>query len=178
MLDLDVRLLPLWSRMRQRNKRLPPQAIRRIGAYDPEGGKARAVGLAALLALLLAACADEGPEVRLRAAVAAMEAAVEGKQPGDFIEQVSADFTGGREGLDRHSLRGVLASQMLGSERIEVILGSPEIVLHGERATLTVDATVIGGRFLPERGERLRIVSGWRLEDGEWRCYTAEWTRS
>lgn len=164
--------------MRQRNKRLQPRGIYRIGAYDPRGGKARAVGLAALLAVLLAACADEGPEARLRAAVAAMEEAVEGKQPGDFVARVSADFVGGREGLDRQSLRGVLASQMLGSERIEVILGSPEIVLHGERATVTLDATVIGGRFLPERGERMRIVSGWRLEDGEWRCYTAEWTRS
>lgn len=164
--------------MRQRNKRLQPRGICRIGAYDPRGGKARAVGLAALLAVLLAACADEGPEARLRAAVAAMEEAVEGKQPGDFVARVSADFVGGREGLDRQSLRGVLASQMLGSERIEVILGSPEIVLHGERATVTLDATVIGGRFLPERGERMRIVSGWRLEDGEWRCYTAEWTRS
>lgn len=143
------------------------------------GGKALAACLAALLALLLAGCADEGPEARLRAAVAAMEEAVEGKRPGDFVDHVSAEFTGGREGLDRQSLRGVLASQMLGSERIEVILGSPEIVLHGgQRATLTVDASVIGGRFLPERGERLRIVSGWKLEDGEWRCYTAEWTRS
>ncbi len=142
------------------------------------GDKARAWLAAALLALLLAGCAAEGPEARLRANIAAMEEAVEARRPGDFIAHVSDGFSGGTEGLDRQSLRGLLAGQMLGSERIEVILGSPEIVMHGERATVTVDATVIGGRFLPERGERLRIVSGWRLEDGEWRCYTAQWQRS
>lgn len=168
--------------MRQRSKGLRQRVIRSIGAYDPIGGKARsgaaAALLVALLTALLAGCADEGPQARLRAALAAMEEAVEARRPGDFVDRISADFDGGREGLDRQSLRGVLAGQMLGSERIEVILGSPEIVLHGERATVTVDATVIGGRFLPERGERLRIVSGWRLEDGEWLCYTAQWTRS
>lgn len=127
--------------------------------------------------VLLAACAGQGPEARLRAVLAEMEEAVEGKRPGDFIDFVSADFTGGGERLDRAALRRVLAGQMLGADRIEVIMGRPEIALHGERATLTVEALVAGGRFLPDRGERLRIVSGWRLEDGEWRCYAAEWSR-
>jgi hypothetical protein len=125
---------------------------------------------------LLSACAGEGPEARLRTVVAAMETAVEARRPADFVAHVDESFTN-REGLDRQSLRGVLASQVMGNERIEVILGSPEIVLHGERATLTVDATLIGGRYLPERGERLRIVSGWREVDGEWVCYTADWER-
>lgn len=173
--------LPLPARMRHRNSAAPDTHIGRIAAHAPKGDKQRRGHLRAActiaLAALLAACAGEGPEARLRATVAAMEDAVEGKQPGDFIAHVADDFSGGREGLDRQSLRGFLAGQMLGSERIEVILGSPEIVLHGERATLTVEATVVGGRYLPERGERLRIVSGWRLEEGDWRCYTAEWTR-
>lgn len=129
------------------------------------------------LIFLLTACASEGPEARLRATVAAMEAAVEAKQPGDFVAYVTEDFSGGRESLDRRTLRGVLASQMIGAETIEVVLGSPEITLHGDRATLVVDATVLGGRYFPDRAERLRITSGWRLEDGEWRCYTADWDR-
>jgi len=70
-----------------------------------------------------------------------------------------------------------LASQMIGAETVEVVLSSPEITLHGDRATLVVDATVLGGRYFPDRAERLRITSGWRLEDGEWRCYTADWDR-
>lgn len=173
--------LPPPARMPHRNRAAPDAHIVRIAAHAPKGDKPRRADLRAAcaiaLATLLAACAGEGPEARLRATVAAMEEAVEGKQPGDFIAHVADDFSGGREGLDRQSLRGFLAGQMLGSERIEVILGSPEIVLHGERATLTVEATVVGGRYLPERGERLRIVSGWKLEDGDWRCYTAEWER-
>ncbi len=133
--------------------------------------------LLCLLPCLLAACAGEGPEARLRATMASMEAAIEARQPGDFVEHVSEDFVGGSERIDRRMLRGFLASQMLGNQRIEVLLGSPEITLHGERATVSVSATVIGGRMFPERGELIRIVSGWRLEDGQWRCYTAEWKR-
>lgn len=132
--------------------------------------------LPAVAMLMLAACAGEGPEARLRAVVYAMEAAVEARRPADFIAHVDESFTN-RDGLDRQSLRGVLASQVMGNQTIEVILGSPEIVLHGERATLTVEATLIGGRYLPERGERLRITSGWREVDGEWVCYTADWER-
>lgn len=173
--------LPLPARMRHRNSAGPDPHIARIAAHAPEGDKPRGTRLrlacTLALAMLLPACAGEGPEARLRATVAAMEDAVEARRPGDFVAHVADDFVGGREGLDRQSLRGLLAGQMLGSERIEVVLGSPDIVLHGERATLSVEALVVGGRYLPERGVRLRIVSGWRLEDGAWRCYTAEWTR-
>ena len=38
-----------------------------------------------------------------------------------------------------------------------------------------VTAIVLGGRGLPESGRTLTIESGWKLEDGEWRCYTAKW---
>jgi hypothetical protein len=140
----------------------------------PKSGATRAVLLLAFSAL--AGCADEGPEARLLAVVEQMEAAVEARRPVDFIAHVDESFTN-RDGLDRQSLRGVLASQVMGNQQVEVILGSPEIVLHGDRATLTVDATLIGGRYLPERGERLRITSGWRDVDGEWVCYTADWER-
>jgi hypothetical protein len=37
-----------------------------------------------------------------------------------------------------------------------------------------VDAWVTGGRYFGDRNERLHIVSGWRLDEGEWRCYRAE----
>jgi hypothetical protein len=126
--------------------------------------------------LLLVACTNTGPEARLRDALERMETAIEARRPADFVEFVSTDFVGGAERVDRQSLRGVLAAQMLGSARIEVLMGTPKVVLHGERATVTVEVTVLGGRYLPERGEQLHIVSGWRMQDGEWRCYTAEWS--
>jgi hypothetical protein len=125
--------------------------------------------------LALGACAQDSPEQRLRDTIAAMEAAVEAKQPGEFVEHVSEDFTGEKGHFDRRSLRAFLAGQMLGAEKIEVVMSNPKVTMTGEsRAKVEVDALVMGGRYLPERGERLKIVSGWRLEDGEWRCYTAD----
>jgi hypothetical protein len=129
------------------------------------------------LVVSLTGCAGSDPEERLRETIAEMEAAIEARAPGDFVDHVSADFGGG-DGLDRRSLRGYLASQLIGSQQVEVVLGPLDVTLHaGDRATVVVDALVMGGRLLPERGERLEITSGWRLEDGQWRCYTATWKR-
>lgn len=163
--------------VRQRSKTRRRNVMATIGAQPPHFDKLIRL-LPCLLACLMVACTQEGPDARLRATMAAMEAAIEARRPADFVEYVSEDFVGGSERIDRRMLRGFLGSQMLGNDRIEVLLGSPEITLHGDRATVTVSATVIGGRFFPERGEQVRIVSGWQLEEGQWRCYTAEWERS
>lgn len=129
------------------------------------------------LVVFLTSCAGGDPEARLRETIAAMEAAVEAREPGTFVDYVSEDFGGG-DGLDRRGLRGMLAGQLIGAQQVEVVLGPLDVTLHGgERATVVVDALVMGGRWLPERGERLEITSGWRLEDGQWRCYTATWKR-
>lgn len=130
------------------------------------------------MALVLSACARTEPEEAIRARIAAMEAAVEARDASAFLDGVSDDFSGGDGAYDRRGLRGLLAAQFLGSERVSVVLGPAEITLHGEdRATVRLSAVVSGGRFLPERVETLSIESGWRLEDGEWRCYAARWSR-
>jgi hypothetical protein len=139
--------------------------------------KTRFASIVAAFALVLAACSETGPEARLQQALVEMESAIESRDAGDFVDWVTEDFVSADGQIDRRSLRALLASQMLGSESIEVILGRPTIKLFGERATIEVEALAMGGRYLPERGERLMITSGWRLEDGEWRCYTASWKR-
>jgi hypothetical protein len=68
------------------------------------------------------------------------------------------------------------SSLLVGNRMVEVTLGPPTITLHeGGRATVTLSALVIGGAHLPERGQHLAIRSGWRLEDGDWKVYVAEW---
>jgi hypothetical protein len=130
------------------------------------------------LALLIGGCARMPAEAAIRARIAEMEAAVEARDASAFLAGISEDFTGGDGAYDRRGLRGLIAAQFLGAERVSVVLGPPEIVLHDEhRATVRVSAVVGGGRLLPERVETLSIESGWRLEDGEWRCYTARWSR-
>ena len=130
--------------------------------------------LALGFAALLAACAGETPEARIRAAIGALEQAVEARRPGDFVALLSADFSGDRGQFDRDGMRAFLAAQLLGAERIEVVLGPVEVTLQGERATATLSALVSGGRYLGDRNETLRLRTGWRLEDGEWLCYLAE----
>ena len=132
-------------------------------------------GAAVALALLLAACAGDTPEQRLRDTIAAMEVAVESKSPGDFIDHVSEDFSGDRGTFDRQSLRGFLAAQLMRKEAIGVTLGPLDVKVMGDRAIVRVDALVTGGGgVIPDSGEHLDIESGWRLVDGEWQCYSAE----
>jgi hypothetical protein len=134
--------------------------------------------LVALAVLLLAACARPPAEEAIRARIAAMEAAVEARDASSFLLGISEDFAGADGASDRRALRGLLAAQFLGSDRVSVVLGPPEITVHGDdRATVRIGAVVTGGRLLPERVETLSIESGWRLEDGEWRCYVARWSR-
>lgn len=138
--------------------------------------KARFFAGLLLVAVGLSSCGGDDPETRLRATIDAMEAAIEAREPGDFVAHVAEDFSGGGGQFDRRTLRTYLAGQMMGGESISVTLAPLDVTLHeGGRATVRVSALVLGGRFLPERGEALEIVSGWRLEDGEWRCYTADW---
>jgi hypothetical protein len=134
--------------------------------------------LLALIVTLLSACARTPAEAAIRERIDVMERAIEARDASAFLEGVAEDFSGGDGAYDRRGLRGLLAAQFLGSERISVVLGPPEIILHGhDRATVRVSAVVGGGRLLPERVETVSIESGWRLEDGEWRCYAARWSR-
>jgi ketosteroid isomerase-like protein len=124
-----------------------------------------------------AACSRPSDEEQIRAALAVMQEAVESGKPSDFMQFVADDFTGYGGEVDRKALHNLLRIQVLGNARIGVTLSSIDVELHGDRATVTVDAVLTGGngRWLPERGSIRRIESGWRKSDGEWRCINAQW---
>jgi hypothetical protein len=134
-----------------------------------------------VLALLAGGCAREPAEQRLRASIAAIEAAVEARSAGDIVGHVAEDFTGGDGGidaLDRRQLHALLRGVLLRHRDIGVLLGPLDLTMHGaDRATVKVDALVTGGAggLLPASGRRIAIDSGWRLDDGEWRCISARW---
>lgn len=130
-----------------------------------------------LLALVLAACARPPAEQRLRETVAAMQTAVEAREPRDFLRHVSADFTGNAGQVDREGLHNLLRAVVLRNERIGVVLGPAEIELGGDRARLRLSVTLTGsaGGLIPERGAVYAIDSGWKQDGGEWRCISATW---
>ena len=132
--------------------------------------------LIALVAGLLAACSSETPETVLKREIGEMHDAIERKDPGAFLRYVTDDFKGERGSFDKRSLRGVLAAQLMGHDKIAVTLGVPDIAITGDRATVKVSALVVGGKWLPTDGQTLEIESGWKREGGEWRCYVATWS--
>lgn len=135
--------------------------------------------LIAMFALLLVSgCARTPDETRIREAITAMVDAVEARNPSDFMDHVAADFTGNDGQFDREQLERLLRVLVIGNSAPQVAVGPVDVEIAGERATVTLTVTVSGAssRWLRGRGGQLDIVSGWRLDDGEWRCYNATWS--
>ncbi|HEX7801304.1 MAG TPA: nuclear transport factor 2 family protein [Pseudoxanthomonas sp.] len=133
-----------------------------------------------LLALaVLAACARDTPETALRAQLQRMQTAATERRAGDFMEGVAADFVG-NEGMDRAALHNLMRAQVLGNSTIGTTFGPVEIDMKSEQATLRFTALLTGGqgRFIPDSAQTYAITSGWRLEDGQWRVYYAQWKPS
>ena len=157
-------------------------SIRSIGAYPPGPGKAVAVWKRSVFTLLLAAvavlsagCSREPPEQALRATIAAMQAAAEARDSDALVASVSEDFAG-PEGMDRDAFRRYLAVIWLRNREVGVSVGPLELELIGERATVGFTAAATGGEgWMPDRGQVYRVVTGWRMEGGEWRLISARW---
>lgn len=155
---------------------------RSIGAYPPGtgktcGGPIRSLFIAALwaVAAVCAGCASEPPEAALRATIAAMQVAAEGRDADALAASVSEEFVG-PEGMGRDQFRRTMALVWLRDKQVAVQLGPLDVALLGERATVDFTAATSGGAgWLPERGQVHQVSTGWRLEDGEWRLISATW---
>lgn len=148
------------------------------GSVRPARQRLRAPAIAALLVVLvvLAGCSKPADEARLRDTIAAMQAAAEARQPGEVVSSVSEDFSGSHD-LDRERLRRLLQVQMLRSRSVGVTLGPLDVEIDGEHATVRFVALTTGGTgsWLPDRARGYRVVSRWRVEDGQWRVFEANW---
>ena len=133
------------------------------------------IALVAGLAML-AACQHESPEEALREQVQQMQAAAEARDPGAFIHAVTEDFSG-NAGMDRAALHNLLRLQLLGNAKVGVTTGPLQVEMQGERAKVSFSAVLTGGsgRFLPDAAQSYAITTGWRLEEGDWRLYYAQW---
>jgi ketosteroid isomerase-like protein len=138
-------------------------------------GMARLI-LAALI-LLLAGCSRTTDEQRIRAAMAAMEQAMEARDPRAFMSHITEDFVGNDAEFDRNALANLLRIEVLRNDSIGVTLGPIEIEMQGDRAKAQVLATFTSGsgNLLPEHGSIYAIASSWKQQGSEWRCYSATW---
>ena len=134
-------------------------------------------GLILLLALLPSGCSRTTDEQRIREAMAAMQQAMETRNPRAFMAHVSDDFIGNSADFDRAALANLLRIEVLRNDSIGATLGPVDIEMQGDRAKAQVLATFTGGsgNLLPERGSIYAITSSWKRQGSEWRCYSATW---
>lgn len=125
-----------------------------------------------------AACARQPDADAIRTAITEMAGAAQAQRSADLLAWISEDFTGNDGEVDRAQLVNLLRAQLLGHRAIGVSLDAINVELSGDRATARFDATLsdASGRWLPDRSEVLRFVTGWRRERGTWRCYNAHWS--
>jgi len=126
----------------------------------------------------LPACRRAAPEQRLRDTVAELQQAIDGRD-AKAVEAVLADDFVGNDGLDRVAVRRLAAAIFLQHREVAVRLGALDVVLtDADHATVTFTAAVSGGSggLLPDSAQIYDVRTGWRLQDGDWRMTTAEWT--
>jgi len=129
------------------------------------------------LALLAAGCSRTPDEERIRTAIVAMETAVEGRSPRDFMTHVADDFVGRDSSFDRAGLHNLLRAQFLRNQNVGVLIGPIDVTLQPPRATARMNVTLTGGAggLLPERGAVYAVETGWKQTDGEWVLLSASW---
>lgn len=135
----------------------------------------RGVFFSALLGVL-SACAKPPAEEQLRATIDEMQAAATERRPSEFMDRVTEDFIGD-DGIDRAALHNLLRGQLLRNAAVSATRGPVDIERQGDRATVRFTVMLTGGSggLMPERAQGYAITSGWRVEDGEWRLFLAEW---
>jgi hypothetical protein len=132
---------------------------------------------AVFVLVAMAGCSRTPDDQRIRASIKAMQEAIEGHSPRDFLAFVTPDFTGNDNSIDRDGLGNLLRVEVLRNDVVGVGLGPIAVELDGDRATVNVVATITGGKggLFPEHGAIYSITSGWRRDGKEWRCYAATW---
>lgn len=133
--------------------------------------------LLSVVVFLFAACSRTSDEQRIRATMAAMQQAMESRDPRAFMAHITDDFVGNDAEFDRNALANLLRIEVLRNDSIGATLGPIDIEMQGDRAKARLVATFTGGSggVLPERGSIYAITSSWKRQGGEWRCYSATW---
>lgn len=133
--------------------------------------------VALALCLALAGCAREPDEAALREAVSSLETAIEQRDASAVEDALTPDFIG-PDGLDRDGARRLAALVFLRHREVAVRPGPLTVEMGDGHARVDFSAVVTGGagRALPEAARIYGVRTAWRVEDGEWRLVSAEWS--
>lgn len=131
-----------------------------------------------LVMLALAACHRAPAEQQIRQAIDAAATAARANDTHRVLAVVSDDFSGNEGELDRHGLRQLLAVRALRQDRTGVLIGPVSFEHKGDRIVARFNLVLAGGKpgdLLPDRSAIYAMTTAWRLEGGDWRCYSARW---
>jgi hypothetical protein len=136
------------------------------------------VFLICAIALGLVGCHRTPDETLIRQGIDAGASAAEHADASAFAGQLSDDFTGDANALDRRDLLNLLRVAKLRGESIHTLLGPIHIEPHGDRYVATFTATLTsGGGLLPADMGVYKVETGWRREGRHWLCYSASWSQ-
>ena len=131
-----------------------------------------------MLLLALAGCHHTPDETQVRDAIATMAKGAKTGSTSDVVSPLTDDFDGNAGDMDRKSLTSMMRLIGLRGDHIGVTSGPITIEHHGDRMVAKLTITLSsGGRVLPDNLGVYSVESGWRKDDGKWRCYTASWTQ-
>ena len=134
--------------------------------------------IAAVLLAALCACTRTTPEQRLRDTVSSLQAGIETRDAGDIRAVLADDFVG-PEGLDREGAVRMAQAMFLRHRDIGVTITGPlQVRMQPDHASVRFDVALSGGSggVLPDTARLYSVETGWRLQDGDWRLTSAEWT--
>src|SRR5690606_25444226 len=125
---------------------------------------AKLPALAACAGLLLAACPRTEPETASRGHVAALQVAVEAREPAAIRRLLSEDFIG-PGGMDRE--RAVRTARLAFLRHRQVgatVVGPLQVALREREGTVSFEVALTGGsgRLLPDAARLYSVETGWR----------------
>ncbi len=135
-----------------------------------------------LALLLLSSCAEKlSPEARVREAVKEAAEMVRAKDLKGFMRLVSRDYSDAR-GTDYDGVKGILFYEFMKPGALRVFFRDVEVEVEGNRAVVKSRAFLVRGKdpksitdVIPADADGYSFTVVYRLEDGEWMAFSAEW---
>ena len=142
----------------------------------------KAAAAVLVVVALFAACRRAGPEQQLRQDIAQVQAGVQARDLSSLRSALADDFVG-PEGMDRNAAVRLAQVMYLQNQRINAVFGPLQVTLlpsvaNPDHATVEFSAALTGGSggALPDTARLYQVRTGWRLQDGDWRMTSADWT--
>ncbi len=130
--------------------------------------------------LAMSACHRAPAEQQIAQAIDAAVTAARSNDVRGVLAVVSDDFTGNEGDLDRHGLRQLLAIRALRQDQTGVLVGPMSFEHRGNRIIAKFNLVLTGGKpgdLLPDQSSIYTMTTAWRQEGGDWKCYSATWSR-